>query len=188
MVSCKAVRNTADNGKHPQYRHHRSRRPWQDHTGRPPAADRRHLPRKPAGRGARPGLQRSGARAWHHHSLQERIHPLQGREDQRHRYAGSRRLWRRGRACAQDGRWRLATSRCLRGPHAADAFRSQACSQPRLGSHRRHQQDRPPRRAPRRGSRRGLRAHARARCKRRAARLHHHLCECHERLRAARAR
>ena len=42
----------------PQHRHHRPRRPWQDHAGRPAAAPERHLPREREGRRARDGQQR----------------------------------------------------------------------------------------------------------------------------------
>ena len=57
---------------YPQHRHHRPRRPWQDHAGGLPAEADRHLPRQRAGRRARHGLQRPRARARHHHPGQVR--------------------------------------------------------------------------------------------------------------------
>ena len=53
-----------------QHRHHRPRRPRQDHAGRPAAAAERHLPRQPAGGRARDGFERPRARARHHHPRQ----------------------------------------------------------------------------------------------------------------------
>ena len=60
----------------PQHRHHRPRRPRQDHAGRRPAPPERHLPRQRARGRARHGQQRPRARARHHHPGQEHRRPL----------------------------------------------------------------------------------------------------------------
>ena len=82
-----------------------------------------------------PRLQRPGARARHHDPGQEHRHSRIGDvEDQPHRHARPRRLRRRGRARAADGRRLPSAGRCRRGADAADAvraaqgFRTRACS------------------------------------------------------------
>src|SRR6202171_6302036 len=81
-----------------QRRHYRPRRPRQDHAGRSPAAAIRHLSRKPARGVARDGFQRPGARARHHHYRQGGVGAVEGYPHQHRRYAGPRRLSRRGPA------------------------------------------------------------------------------------------
>ena len=107
----------------PQHRHHRPRRPRQDHAGRPAAAPERHLPREREGRRARDGHQRPRARARHHDPGQELRRRVAGHAHQHRRHAGPRRLRRRGRARAVDGRRRAAAGRRGRRADAADALR-----------------------------------------------------------------
>ena len=144
--------------RRPQHRHHRPRRPRQDHAGRRHAAPDGRLPRQRAGRRAGDGLVRARARA-RHHDPREEHHRHAGRASSINIVdtPGPRRLRRRGRAHARHGRRRPAPGRRLRGPAAADALRPRqgARGGPRAG--RLPQQDRPRRRAPRRGARRDLR-------------------------------
>ena len=70
---------------------------------------------------------------------------------------GPRRLRRRGRAHARDGRRRPAPGRRLRGPAAADALRPRQGARGGPPARRLPQQDRPRRRAAGRGARRDLR-------------------------------
>ena len=77
---------------------------------------------------------------------------LRRRQDQHRRHAGPRRLRRRGRAHAQDGRRRPAAGRRLRGPAAADPLRAQEGARGAAAAGRGDQQDRPRRRARRRRS------------------------------------
>ena len=103
----------------PQLRHHRARRPRQDHAaGHPDAAGepgRLHR--------AAHGQQGSGARARHHNLLQVHLFRLQGHHVQRGGHAGTRRLWRRGGARAGHGR-RVPAARGLhRGADGANQVR-----------------------------------------------------------------
>ena len=59
----------------------------------------------------------------------------------------TRRLRRRSRAGAVDGRWRPAAGRCRRRPHAADHLRHAQGAGPGPQAHRGGQQDRPSGRA-----------------------------------------
>ena len=88
----------------PKHRHHRPRRPWQDDAGRPAAAPERHLPRQREGRRAGDGLERPREGARHHDPGQELRRRVEGHARQHRRYARPRRLRRRGRARAVDGR------------------------------------------------------------------------------------
>ena len=65
--------------RRPQHRHHRPRRPRQDHAGRRHAAPDRRLPRQRAGGRARDGLERARARARHHHPREEHDRRVGGR-------------------------------------------------------------------------------------------------------------
>ena len=67
---------------------------------------------------------------------------------------GPRRLRRRGRAVAADGRLGAAARRCRRGAAAPDALRAPEGDGAAPAGHRRAQQDRPLRRAAGRGARR----------------------------------
>ena len=106
-----------------QHRHHRPRRPRQDHARRqaPPAV--RHLRRPPADGHAHHGLERPGEGARDHHSRQEHRTPLEGLPHQHRRHAGPRRLRRRSRARAGDGRLGAAAGGRDGRPDAADALR-----------------------------------------------------------------
>ena len=84
---------------------------------------------------------------------------------------GPRRLRRRGRAGADDGRRGAAPGRRLRGPAAADPLRAAQGAGGEAAGDPRRQQGRPAGRADRRGRRRGLRAVHRARRRLRADRL-----------------
>jgi alkaline phosphatase D len=77
-----------------QYRHHRPRRPRQDHAGRPAAAAIRRLSREPARGRARHGFQRPRARAGHHHPGQGRLGGLERRPHQYRRHPRPRRFRR----------------------------------------------------------------------------------------------
>ena len=112
----------------------------------------RHLPRQRGDDRAGHGLERTRARARHHHSGQEHGRRLRRLQDQHRRYSWPRRLRRRGRARAQDGRWRRAARRRLRRPAAADPLRAQQGARSEAHADPGHQQDRPPRRARRRKS------------------------------------
>ncbi len=83
----------------------------------------------------------------HHDPRQEHVGPLRRRQDQHRRHPGPRRLRRRGRAHAADGRRRAAARRRLRGPAAADALRAAQGARARPPADRGDQQDRPPGRA-----------------------------------------
>ena len=111
------------------------------------------------------------ARARHHHPGQEHRGRVPRREDQHRRHARPRRLRRRGRAHAGDGRRRAAAGRRLGRTAAADPLRAQEGARARPAADRLHQQDRPRRRAHGRGARRGLRPLHRPRRQRGAARL-----------------
>ena len=87
-------------------------------------------------------------------------------EDQHRRHARPRRLRRRGRARADDGRRRAAARRRERGPAAADPLRAAQGARGAAAGDPRRQQGRPARRADRRGRRRGLRAVPRPRRRR----------------------
>ena len=84
---------------------------------------------------------------------------------------GPRRFRRRGRADAVDGRRRDAAGRRLGRAAAADAVRAAQGARAPADADRRHQQDRPPRRALAGSAERGLRPVHRSRRQRGAARL-----------------
>ncbi len=63
----------------PQHRHHRPRRPRQDHARRQAAVAIGHVRRAPARRRAGDGQQRPRARARHHDPRQELLDPVRGR-------------------------------------------------------------------------------------------------------------
>ncbi len=153
-VSKKADHDPTD----PQHRHHRPRRPWQDHAGRPAAAPERHLPREREGGRACDGQQRPGKGTRHHHPGEELRGGVEGHAHQHRRHARPRRLRRRGRARAVDGRQRAAAGRCRRRPDAADALRHQEGAGAGPQAHRRGEQGRPPRRAARLRHQRDLRS------------------------------
>ena len=155
----------------PQHRHHRPRRSWQDHARRPAAEAVRHV-RCAQGRArTRHGLERAGARARHHDPGEEHGDPLARLPHQHRRHARARRLRRRGRARAVDGRLGAAARRCGRRPDAADALRHAEGVRARPASDRRDQQDRPRRGAPELGARPDVRPVRQARRERSAARF-----------------
>ncbi len=96
---------------------------------------------------------------------------LPRRAHQHRRHPRPRRLRRRGRAHPGHGRRRDAARRRLRGPAAADPLRAAQGARARPAADRRHQQDRPPRRAAAGGPERDLRPLHRPRRRRGAARL-----------------
>jgi hypothetical protein len=121
------------------------------------------------------------ARARHHDPREELrvVHVPssgEGREDQPDRHPRSRRLRRRGRARAVDGRRRAAARRRLRGPDAADALRAPA-RRSRTGSSRSSSSTRStsPTRGPDEVVERGVRPVRRSRRRRRRAGLPHRL-------------
>ena len=154
-----------------QHRHHRPRRPRQDHAGRPAAAAIRRLSREPARGRARHGFQRPRARARHHHPGQGRFGALEGHPHQYRRYARPRRFRRRGGAHPQHGRRRAGAGGCRRRSAAADQVRGVEGAQDGAQAHRRHQQGGPLRRAAGRSHQRSLRPVRRARRQRRATRF-----------------
>ena len=94
-----------------------------------------------------------------------------GDEDQHRRHARPRRLRRRGRARADDGRRRAAARRRQRGAAAADPLRAAQGARAKAAGRARREQDRPARRADRGGRRRGVRALPRPRRRRVADRV-----------------
>ena len=155
----------------PQHRHHRARRPRQDHARGPAAAPERHLPREREDRRARDGQQRPRARARHHHPGQELRRVVAGHAHQHRGHPRPRRLRRRGGARALDGR-RRAAARGRRGrADAADALRDQEGAGAGPQADRGGQQGRPPRLAHRLRHQRHLRPLRQARRHRGAARL-----------------
>ena len=120
----------------------------------------------PGRRHARARLDGSRAREGDHDPRQEHLAALPRREAQHHRHARSRRLRRRGRARADDGRRRAAARRRLRGAAAADALRAAQGARGAPAGDPRHQQGRPARRARGGGRRRGVRAVPRSRRRR----------------------
>ncbi len=152
----------ADPHRPPQCRHHRSRRPRQNHTGRRHAPTGRTIPR--ARRDGRPGdgLHGPGAGKGHHHPRQEHGDQLQaGRRragrHQHHRHPRSRRLRRRGRARPHHGRRRGVAGRRVRGPAAADPLRAPQGAAGPPPDHPGDQQGGPSRRADQGGRRRHVR-------------------------------
>ena len=96
---------------------------------------------------------------------------LRRRDDQHRRHARPRRLRRRGRAGAVDGRRRAAARRRLRGPAPPDPLRAAQDARGQAAGDPRHQQGRPARRPHRRGRPRRRGAVPRPRRRRRPARL-----------------
>ena len=131
-----------DRPSHSQYRHHRPRRPRQDHAGRRNAPPVRHLPLQRGRCRACHGLQRPRKRAWHHHPGEKHGHPVSRLQDQHRRYPRPRRLRRRSRARPQDGRRHPPAGRRLRRPAAPDALRALQGPRGQADADRRDQQDR----------------------------------------------
>ena len=159
-----------------QHCDHRPRRSRQDDARRQDDPGRTHPARQlETDRRVDSGQQRPGARTGHHDPLEERFSHLQGLQDQHHRYAGPRRLRRRGRARAEHVRRRAAAGRCLRGHDAADALR--AAEGPGAGqeTHRRGEQGGQAQLPPGGSERAGLRPDVLAQRHRGAARLQDHL-------------
>jgi len=134
-----------------QHRHHRPRRPRQDHAGRQPAPAVRH---RSATTSASPSammdsndLERERGITILAKSTSRR---LEGHAHQHRRHARPRRLRRRGRAHPRHGRRRDRARRRGRRPDAADQVRAVArrssCGLKPIVV---HQQDRPAGRAPR---------------------------------------
>ena len=154
-----------------KHRHHRSRRSWQDHPRRLPAAAVRRLPRQPARRRARDGLERSREGARHHDHGESHVDRLARHADQHRRHARPCRFRRRGRAHPVDGRWRDRAGRCRRGADAADQVRRRQGAEDGPEADRRRQQGRQAGRPHHRSGQRGVRPVRRARRDRRAARF-----------------
>ncbi len=149
-----------------QRRDRRPRRPRQDDAARRHALAVRRLPRRLRRQRARHGLDGPRAREGDHDPRQEHVGRPRRREAQHHRHAGPRRLRRRGRARADDGRRDPPARRRLRGPAAPDPLRAAQGARAAAAGDPRDQQGRPSRRADRRGRRRGLRALPRPRRRR----------------------
>ena len=121
--------------------------------------------------GARHGLQRSGARARHHHPGQGHLDPVAGHPHQHRRHARPRRFRRRGRAHPQHGGRRAGAGGRRRGAAAADQVRGVEGAEDRAEADRRDQQGRPAGRAADRRGQRGVRPVRGAGRERGAARL-----------------
>ena len=143
---------------HPQRRHRRPRRPWEDDARGRDALAVRLLPGEPGRRRARPRLDGPRAREGHHDPGEEHRRSPRRREDQHRRHAGPCGLRRRGRARADDGGRRAAPGRRERGASSADPLRAAQGARGAAPGDPRREQGRPARRARRRGRRRGLRA------------------------------
>ena len=154
-----------------QHRDHRPRRSRQDHAGRCPAQAVGGLPPEPEGGSPGARQQRPGARARHYDSRQVHVRRLGRHAHQHRRHAGPRRLRRRGGAHPQHGGRRHRAGGRRRGAAAADQVRGLQGPQAGPQAHRRHQQDRPARRAPQRRPERDLRSVRGPGRQRRAARL-----------------
>ena len=141
-----------------QRRHRRPRRPRQDHARRRDAPPDRRLPLEPGRRRPGHGLGRPRAREGDHDPRQADDRRPRRRPPQHRRHARPRRLRRRGRALAADGRFGAAPRRRRRGAAAADPLRPPEGDGAPPAGRRRDQQDRPRRRPPGRGPRRRLRA------------------------------
>ena len=146
-----------------QCRHHRPRRPRQDHLGGRHAVAIRSLPGEPGREHPGHGLDGPGAGEGHHDPGQEhRGRSCPGRwfhgHDQHHRHPRPRRFRRRGRARSGDGGRGAAAGRRLRGAAAADPLRAAQGAGQEPADHRGDQQGRSSRCPDRRGRRRGLRA------------------------------
>ena len=132
----------------PQHRDHRACRPRQDDAGRPAAAPERRVPRQPAGRRARPGFERPGARARHHDPGQMHLGRLAGT-------CGSTSSTRRATpisAARSSASSAWSTACCVlvdaaEGPMPQTKFVLGKALAPRPAADRRDQQGRPPRRA-----------------------------------------
>ena len=141
-----------------QRRDRRPCRPWQDHARRRDAPPDRRVPLEPGGRRPGHGFGRPGAREGDHDPGQADDRRPRRRPPQHRRHARSRRLRRRGRALAADGRFGAPPRRRGRGSVAPDPLRPPEGDGPPAAGRRRDQQDRPRRRPPGRGPRRHLRA------------------------------
>ena len=142
--------------RHPQHRHHSPRGPRQDNARRQNAAGGKSLPEEPERRGTHPRQQRPRKGKGHHHSLEERVHPLQGHQNQHHRHPGPLRLRRGGGTRAQHGRRLHSPRRRLRRPHAPDALRAPEGARDRTEAHRGRQQGGQAQLPPRGGLRNGV--------------------------------
>ncbi len=129
--------------EHPQYRHHRPRRPRQDDPRRQAPQGGRRLPRQPARRGARHGLDGPREGEGHHDQGEEHVRPLAGQDDQHRRHPRPRGLRRRGRAGASDGRRGPPARGRLRRAAGPDPLRPAQGARPRPEGRDRDQQDRP---------------------------------------------
>ena len=107
----------------------------------------RRVPREPGRQRARHGHGRPRAREGDHDPRQEHGRPARRDEDQHRRHARPRRLRRRGRARADDGRRRAPARRRERGAAAADALRAAQGARGAAAGDPRRQQGRPARRA-----------------------------------------
>ena len=165
----------------PQHRHRRPRRPWQDHPRRPAAQAVGHVQRTRRRRRPRDGQQRPGKGTRHHHPVQEHGDPLDGAgrpgiPHQHRRHARPRRLRRRSRARAVDGRLGADPRRRDGRPDAADALRYPEGLRDGLQADRGRQQGGPPRRPPGLGHQSDVRPVRPPRRDRRTARLPDRLC------------
>ena len=143
---------------------------------------------EPGRRRARARHDGPRAREGHHDPRQEHGRPLRRDEDQHHRHARPRRLRRRGRARADDGRRRAPARRRERRPAAADALRAAQGARGAAPGDPRRQQGRPARRADRGGRQRGVRALPRPRRGREPDRVPDRLLQRQGGPRVARAR
>ena len=161
----------ADAARHPERRHHRPRRPREDHAGRRDALAGRHLPRERVGPRADHGLDRPRAGEGHHDHGEEHRDHLSRDEDQHRGHARPRGLRGRGRAHPDAGRRRPPPGRRRRGPAAPDPLRAAEGPRGRAPAGRRDQQDRPGGRPAGPGPGRGLRPVHRPRRRREPAGL-----------------
>ena len=119
----------------PQRRHHRPRRPRQDHARRRDAPAGRRVPGQRAGRRAGHGLQRPGARARHHHPGQEHRRPLRRDPDQHRRHArATPTSAARSSACC---RWSTACCCSSTPPRARCRRPASCCARPSSAACRR---------------------------------------------------
>src|SRR6266581_1484893 len=142
-----AKSSDADPARHTKPGDHRPRRPRQDHARRRAPETEPYVPRKPGSWLPDHGYERPRAREGDHDPGQEHVDPPWRRDDQHHRHAGPRRLWRRGGARAEHGGRLPAPGRRRRGPDATDALCPAQGVRGRAADHRRHQQGRPSARA-----------------------------------------
>ena len=138
-----AARAPRDPCRPPQHRHRRPCRPRQDDARRRDAPPDRHVPGEPGRRRPGHGLGRSRAREGHHDPRQADDGRPRRDPPEHRRHARPRRLRRRGRALAPDGRRRAPPRRRRRGAAAPDPLRPPEGDGPPPAGGRRAQQDRP---------------------------------------------